>query len=51
MNPESLFLYISVILFPSHNPATNRKTLVYVKAWKDSKSTLKKKVTASVQKK
>jgi len=25
-NPESLFLYISVILFPSYHPATNRKT-------------------------
>jgi len=31
-NPESLFLYTSVILFPSYHPATNRKTNVYVKA-------------------
>jgi len=31
-NPESLFRYISIILFPYDHPATNRKTKVYVKA-------------------
>jgi len=31
-NPDSLFLYISIILFPYYHPATNRKTKVYVKA-------------------